>query len=62
MAEQRALYLLVALLYSEYGPRLKEGELPERDEPLDRQLASALTELYAWESAVAALAERYFQG
>src|SRR6266571_4740654 len=39
MAEKRALYLLVALLYSEYRRWVVEGALPERDEPLDRQLA-----------------------
>jgi len=62
MAEERALYLLVALLFAEYRQWVRDGELPERDEPLDRQLTSALGELYAWDDAVAALTERYFQG
>jgi hypothetical protein len=62
LAEKRALYFQLALLFSSYREWVLGREWREWDEPLDQRIRSALAELYAWNDAVALLAERYFQG
>jgi hypothetical protein len=61
MAEQRAMWLLVALLYAQLGAWVYQ-EFRELDEPLNVRIASCLDELFGWQGTIGALAERYFQG
>jgi hypothetical protein len=61
LAEQRALWLLIALLYAQVGAWVYQ-DFRALDEPLDGRIASCLGELYGWQGTIGALAERYFQG
>jgi hypothetical protein len=61
MAEQRATSLLIALHNALVGIWLHQ-DCPVWDEPLDRRIASCLSEVYDWQQVIAILAERYFQG
>jgi hypothetical protein len=59
MAEKRALWSLVRLLYSQVGAWVYQ-DFREMDEPLDQRIASCLTELYGWwQGTIGRLAARY---
>jgi hypothetical protein len=49
MAEKRALWLVVALLYSQVGAWVYQA-FRALDEPLDQRIASCLDELYGWQA------------
>jgi hypothetical protein len=61
MAEQRAMWLLIALLYAQVGAWVYQ-EFREMDKPLDGRIASCLNELFGWQGTISTLSERYFQG
>jgi hypothetical protein len=61
VAEQRALWLLIALLYAQVGAWVYQ-DFRALDKPLDGRIASCLNELYGWQGTVGTLTERYFQG
>jgi hypothetical protein len=61
MAEQRALWLLIALLYAQVGAWVFQ-DFRALDKPLDGRIASCLGELYGWQGTISTLSERYFQG
>ncbi len=59
--ERRALALLVQLLHCRYAAWIV-SDLPEWEDQLNDGIASCLLELYAWQGAVEARGERYFEG
>jgi hypothetical protein len=61
MGEQRAMWLLIALLYAQVGAWVYQ-DFRAMDEPLDGRIGSCLGELYGWQGTLSTLSERYFQG
>jgi hypothetical protein len=61
MAERRAMWLLIALLYAQTGAWVSQ-DFREMDEPLDGRIASFLGELYGWQGTISTLSHCYFQG
>ena len=60
--ERRSLFLNLAFLSSTLGHWFRDGERARSQESLALRLSAAMSELSAWQQAIAMLRERYFCG